>query len=313
MLARKIEKWPFGGLLVSLVVVILLFATAFYFLSFYDEGIVATAGKPKEISFLDSLYFSIVTVSSLGYGDFRPEGLGRLFAVIEVILGLVIIALIVAKMASDRTATLVRLLYSSDSERRLKKFNKLIKARVVSLRKAKINNNHEKKADDVRRLGLIIINLANYYSYQVKVGALGEDWARKNSLRILRTITLSVEELSAIGKLQFTTNLEKKRIEVVFKNVTLALATILTSHRTQDSEALRDHIESTIRIYFKHRDEDRPYKGQIKVVTPYFLGRVKELLPNKPWPKHIHKKIASELRVSNRLVHKAITEMEENN
>ena len=45
--------------------------------------------------FLDALYFSVVTFTSLGYGDIRPVGGARLLAGIESLLGVFAISLFV--------------------------------------------------------------------------------------------------------------------------------------------------------------------------------------------------------------------------
>ena len=51
-------------------------------------------------NFPDSLYFSTITFTTLGYGDFRPlEGLGRILAGSEAFLGAIMMALFVYTFA----------------------------------------------------------------------------------------------------------------------------------------------------------------------------------------------------------------------
>jgi len=52
---------------------------------FRMTGISSTAGA--NVFVLDHLYFSAVTFSTLGFGDYRPLGLGKLAASAEAILG----------------------------------------------------------------------------------------------------------------------------------------------------------------------------------------------------------------------------------
>jgi len=64
------------------------FAITGYALAFYTTGIEDTARSGEAItSFWDYLYFSAVTFTTLGYGDFRPCEPGRVYAAIEAIFG----------------------------------------------------------------------------------------------------------------------------------------------------------------------------------------------------------------------------------
>ena len=63
-----------------------------------------------------SFYFSGVTLTTLGYGDISPVGFGRVIAVFLAIFGLTIIAILIAKISSERQSTLLLLLHTSDVE-----------------------------------------------------------------------------------------------------------------------------------------------------------------------------------------------------
>jgi potassium channel LctB len=60
----------------------------------------------KSNDFLDRLktyiYFSAVTLFSVGYGDIAPVGIGRLVAMVEALIGYTIPAAFVAKAVYDR-------------------------------------------------------------------------------------------------------------------------------------------------------------------------------------------------------------------
>lgn len=59
--------------------------------------------------FLDALYFSIMTATSVGYGDIIPQGISKLFAALEVVFGLSLFAVLVSKPISERQErTLIR-------------------------------------------------------------------------------------------------------------------------------------------------------------------------------------------------------------
>lgn len=55
-------------------------------------GVIAMM-KLEKLGFLDSLYFSVVSLTTVGYGDITPEtSLGKIFVMIYLIVGIGIIA-----------------------------------------------------------------------------------------------------------------------------------------------------------------------------------------------------------------------------
>ena len=54
--------------------------------------------KETPISFATALYFSCVSTTTLGYGDFAPEGVSRIFTVFQACLGMIVIGVIISKI-----------------------------------------------------------------------------------------------------------------------------------------------------------------------------------------------------------------------
>lgn len=73
------------------------------FTIFQMEGVpvIVEAGVPLSGGFFEimgeALYFSAITILSVGYGDLTPIGIGRLFAILEALIGYVIPAAFVVK------------------------------------------------------------------------------------------------------------------------------------------------------------------------------------------------------------------------
>jgi len=85
-----------GKVIVSAILVILLFASFFMISGISNVGIEFNTSN----NFLDCLYFSTVTFTTLGYGDFRPlEGWGRILAGSEAFVGAFMMALFVYTFA----------------------------------------------------------------------------------------------------------------------------------------------------------------------------------------------------------------------
>ena len=104
------------------VSVVLVFGLLYYCLTPYSHGLSNGSDAIGDLTYFESLYFSVVTVTSLGYGDFRPVGLSRLLAGFEVLLGLTFMGIMLAKATSTRLSHYVNRLYISEVKEQLGKF-----------------------------------------------------------------------------------------------------------------------------------------------------------------------------------------------
>jgi len=79
------------------------------------HGLRAPDSEPAA-NFLSALYFSVVTETTLGFGDFRPVGFSRFLVAVQVVSGLVLAGVGVAKITSahGRAARLLSYKASGD-------------------------------------------------------------------------------------------------------------------------------------------------------------------------------------------------------
>lgn len=119
---RLINEVSLGVMLGTLAGAVVVFAVAYWLLTVSGLAPLVPTYTDGEPGFLDALYFSVVTISSLGYGDIRPVGLARLLAAGEVVLGLSFFGLIVAKISSVKQDYILRRLYSDKVEGELDEF-----------------------------------------------------------------------------------------------------------------------------------------------------------------------------------------------
>ena len=78
-------------------------ALFYWFASLYMEGhgvrcTIHNGMKESSISFATALYFSCVSTTTLGYGDFAPEGISRVFTIFQACLGMIVIGVIISKI-----------------------------------------------------------------------------------------------------------------------------------------------------------------------------------------------------------------------
>ncbi|MBM6616439.1 two pore domain potassium channel family protein [Bacillus suaedaesalsae] len=92
-------------LLLIYVNVLVGFALVYTIFELSGNVIMINGDLPELNGFLEifgtSLYFSGLTLLSVGYGDITPIGIGRLFAIIEALLGYIIPAAFVVRTMID--------------------------------------------------------------------------------------------------------------------------------------------------------------------------------------------------------------------
>ncbi len=97
------------GLLLFVIILSIPFFVIEFALIYADLGIISANGVKPDA--LDYLYFSVVTFTTLGYGDFQPTEAARLFAAVEALVGYVVLGvfvsvlIVVAQRHENRRAT----------------------------------------------------------------------------------------------------------------------------------------------------------------------------------------------------------------
>ena len=147
------EKLPIWKLLLMFLAAIFLFGMLYWYLTPSEHGILESNQLPNDFSFFDGLYFSVVTASSLGYGDFRPIGLSRILAVVEVIFGLIFIGLLIASSTSQKITSIVSRSWASAIYSRLEEFTHSIyelksQTRFQNIQLDEILNDENDRSDD---------------------------------------------------------------------------------------------------------------------------------------------------------------------
>lgn len=160
-------------------------ASTVYF--FFDHEAFASStkahdlGKPFDLA-MDALYFSVVTFTSLGYGDYAPSGLGRFVTSCVALLGLTLTALFVGKVASERQFSLLLLLQTSDAQRRLISFcDDLLAARraLESAENDVAGDGLNKSTKEMANLLNSITKYVMFQSHQAQLATFGNGSALK--------------------------------------------------------------------------------------------------------------------------------------
>jgi hypothetical protein len=263
------------------------------------------------LDFWDALYFSIITFSSLGYGEITPHGIGRLFASLEVLTGLVLVAVFVGKLASERQSALLLLIYTSEHQRRIIDFEQNIYNLDVEIDTALEDHDHLELFQKTGEVYDFISSIFNYLKFQSNQGRL----ASFGNASALRRLYQSFEKLqkTALGAVK-TAGTEKKsiaRLEQLIEKIAE-----IGSYMTQFHEN-EQNIVGVLSEMQIQKENLTKWKGRIRagVAEYYFrskpteplLEKVRKTMPPPPWEKNIHKKIAQELSIHNSLAQACIS------
>jgi Ion channel len=83
----------------------IIFAIIYRFISFYNQK----AFEYPLVSFVDAFYFSVITLSTVGYGDIKPNNqIAKLFVTLEIGLGIMVLTLALSILTSFFSKNLER-------------------------------------------------------------------------------------------------------------------------------------------------------------------------------------------------------------
>jgi len=104
---EKIADMSYPALFTLWIAVNIVCACIYYFLAtLHPENAPTTLTAMEPATrFLNSLYFSVMTATTTGYGDIVPEGWSRLVACFESITAFLIFGIFLAKVSAQHAAT----------------------------------------------------------------------------------------------------------------------------------------------------------------------------------------------------------------
>ncbi|MBM6549888.1 potassium channel family protein [Marinomonas ostreistagni] len=316
---RFIDSISYLRLLGITFIIWLTVSLYFFIATYYNQGMnfdpVCSIGATDECIrkslmevFSSALYFSGVTLTTLGYGDISPIGFGRVVAVLLSMSGLTIIAVLISKISSERQSSLLLLLHTSDVERRMFDFEVKIDAYILKISNSFDGNEIDEDLiyKELRGLRSLLEAIMSYIAFHVNQSMLleiGSEAAIKNLMLKMGDVHETIESLELIA-------LNTEKIETGCLSVAKRMRDIETFLDAQNNEkntrVKNINISMLKDKYMKLKNKYNSSFTEAKIM------KVENLLPKTSrgeWPKDLNRTIADELGVSTAMVKKCIAEL----
>ncbi len=106
-----LDKLRFPLILILWVAIIISFGFMYLFFSTDTSYLVYTQSHVPVNTIADAIYFSFVAATTTGFGDITPLGVFKIVSIIEVLLGLLLLALVTSKLVSIKQDAILNELY----------------------------------------------------------------------------------------------------------------------------------------------------------------------------------------------------------
>ena len=173
--------WYIGGFAIATI----FFGILYTCLTPHGHGIGQDFKPLSDVTYPIGIYFSVVTISSLGYGDMHPMGASMALAGFEVLFGLGMIGIMIAKITSQRLTYHVSRLFASETQKRLEgiaeRFEDSLRAlrtihQILDVpsqipkpdgRKSEFSSGFQKSIEELRRQ---CVEMYEYVSFEIDRG-----------------------------------------------------------------------------------------------------------------------------------------------
>jgi hypothetical protein len=114
-----LDRISFAHVFLLWLVIILVYAAIYYFLSISPanalnyRGVGISRNLP---GLFNSVYYSFITITTTGYGDVSPNGLSKLFAILEVVSGVILTGVLISKLIGVKQERILEEVYDISYE-----------------------------------------------------------------------------------------------------------------------------------------------------------------------------------------------------
>ena len=106
-----LDKLSFLNILLIWIFILIMFGFIYYFFSNATSYLIYSSTGQKVSLLSDNIYYSFITATSTGFGDIIPKGYFKPMGIVEVIFGLILLALVTSKFISLKQNVIINEIY----------------------------------------------------------------------------------------------------------------------------------------------------------------------------------------------------------
>ena len=273
-----LDNLSFLGILFVWVFVVLCFGLLYYFLSGPDSALHYTAGGEQVSSIVDTIYFSFVTATTTGFGDILPSGTFKIIVILEVLGGLLLLALVTSKLVSLKQDIILSEIYEISFNEKINRMRSslLLFRQNISRVISNIDAGTSKKreiSDIYIHISALEDSLNDIMSLFAKSGNkhFTKEVDSLNAELILNSIISSFEKLDELVNLMNSRKIEWKR----------EIAVNLMNKCISTNEKIFDRIISSKNLNDKTMAEIKSRKNKAVEILQKGIEHAKDKSPAK--------------------------------
>jgi uncharacterized membrane protein YccC len=259
---RLIDRMPIGVLFLIVCLSLLLFAALYRLAAYYGQGPVGANGAA---SFANCVYFSIVTFTTLGYGDIVPKGASRVLACLEVMLGIAFFGVFISKLSSAKQSYHLAQLYARDAQERLDDFAIVLKGHgdlcKETLEMLKRGDTLPRSLSKIQlEVYRTVMRIRAYVSFEISNGDFLLETPIGAPARLMKRSAQLVSKVAALGC--FPVSLHSQKQRVVAERIIQELADIgnLVKDNCEDPALTSEASNLLDKCAAAKREVDSAYK-----------------------------------------------------
>jgi potassium channel LctB len=236
-----VDRISFASILIVWLGVVFGFGMLYFVLQGSESYLLNTVDSAPISSVFEAIYFSFVAATTTGFGDIVPFGLHRLLSIIEVVFGLLLLAVVTSKLVSMKQNVILEELYDASVHEQLTRIRSTLLLFRQNINRL-ITRTEDKKIrkSELSDVTVHIATLEHVLDDLVLLSkkSTNNDFAKSidsiNAELLANSVLSSLEKLNELFELLFAENILLVKFETVV---------VHTNHCLQATRALMQNFK----------------------------------------------------------------------